>query len=44
MCEVDVRWKQRFEYTFELAWKALKDKMEYDGITLDRISPKRNNI
>ena len=31
---------QRFEYTFELAWKVLKDKMEYDGIILDRISPK----
>ncbi|MGV6808768.1 MAG: nucleotidyltransferase substrate binding protein [bacterium] len=31
---------QRFEYTFELAWNVLKDRMEYDGITLDRISPK----
>lgn len=31
---------QRFEYTFELAWKVLKDKMEYDGIELERISPK----
>ena len=31
---------QRFEYTFELAWKVLKDKMEYDGIVLDRIAPK----
>ncbi len=31
---------QRFEYTFELAWKVLKDKMEYDGIVLDKISPK----
>lgn len=31
---------QRFEYTFELAWKVLKDRMEYDGIILDRISPK----
>jgi len=31
---------QRFEYTFELAWKVLKDKMEYDGIVLDQISPK----
>lgn len=31
---------QRFEYTFELAWKVLKDKMEYDGILLDQISPK----
>jgi len=31
---------QRFEYTFELAWKVLKDRMESDGIALDRISPK----
>ncbi len=30
----------RFEYTFELAWKVLKDRMEYDGIVLDKISPK----
>ena len=31
---------KRFEYTFELAWKVLKDKMEFDGIVLDQISPK----
>ena len=31
---------QRFEYTFELAWKTLKDRMEFDGIVLDQISPK----
>ena len=31
---------QRFEYTFELAWKTLKDRMEFDGLNFERISPK----
>lgn len=31
---------QRFEMTFELAWKCLKDKMQNDGLVLERISPK----
>jgi nucleotidyltransferase substrate binding protein (TIGR01987 family) len=31
---------QRFEYTLELAWKTLKDKMEFDGLLIDQISPK----
>lgn len=31
---------QRFEYTFELAWKVLTDRMQEDGLVLDRISPK----
>lgn len=31
---------QRFEYTFELAWKTLKDKMLEDGLLIDKISPK----
>ncbi|MAE20867.1 MAG: nucleotidyltransferase [Pseudomonas sp.] len=31
---------QRFEYTFELAWKVLKDKMQHDGLELNQISPK----
>lgn len=30
----------RFEYTFELAWKTLKDKMIEDGIVVDLLSPK----
>lgn len=31
---------QCFMFTFELAWKTLKDKMEEDGIVLNKISPK----
>ncbi|MBP9022004.1 MAG: nucleotidyltransferase substrate binding protein [Spirochaetes bacterium] len=31
---------QRFEYTFEFAWKTLKDKMIEDGLFIDKISPK----
>ena len=31
---------QRFEYTLELAWKVLKDKMSDDGLILDQFSPK----
>jgi nucleotidyltransferase substrate binding protein (TIGR01987 family) len=31
---------QRFEFALELAWKTLKDKMEFDGILIDKISPK----
>ena len=32
---------QRFEYTFELAWKTLKDYLVYDGIVFDHITPRR---
>jgi hypothetical protein len=31
---------KRFEFTLELAWKVLKDKMQDDGIIIDKISPK----
>jgi len=31
---------QRFEYTYELAWKTLKDKMVDDGVMFEKISPK----
>ena len=31
---------QRFEYTFELAWKTLNDKMSFDGLKTDKVSPK----
>ncbi len=30
---------QRFEYTWELAWKLLKDYLEYNGINLATITP-----
>ena len=29
---------QRFEYTFELAWKTLKDYLEYSGIKLEQVT------
>jgi hypothetical protein len=28
---------KRFEFTLELAWKVLKDKMQDDGIIIDKI-------
>ncbi|WP_339707659.1 nucleotidyltransferase substrate binding protein [Algoriphagus aquimarinus] len=31
---------QRFEFTLELGWKTLKDRMESDGLVLYQISPK----
>lgn len=30
---------QRFEYTWELVWKMLKDYLEYTGIVLETITP-----
>ncbi len=31
---------QRFHFTLELAWKTLKDKMEFDGFSFGLVSPK----
>jgi nucleotidyltransferase substrate binding protein (TIGR01987 family) len=31
---------QRFEYTFELAWKTLKDYLVYSGVVFDPITPR----
>ena len=31
---------QRFEYTFELAWKLLKDYLEYSGVEIGEITPR----
>ena len=31
---------QRFEYTWELAWKTLKDFLENEGVSLEKITPK----
>lgn len=30
---------QRFEYTWELTWKVLKDYLEYTGVILETITP-----
>lgn len=30
---------QRFEYTWELAWKLLKDCLDAEGVVLERITP-----
>ena len=30
---------RRFEFTFELAWNVLKDRLEYDGVAMDSVTP-----
>jgi nucleotidyltransferase substrate binding protein (TIGR01987 family) len=32
---------QRFEFTVELAWKTLKDYLEYGGVVVDQTTPKQ---
>jgi nucleotidyltransferase substrate binding protein (TIGR01987 family) len=32
---------QRFEYTFELAWKTLKDYLEFSGVMLSEATPRK---
>ena len=32
---------QRFEYTFELAWKLLKDYLECDGMVITPLTPRQ---
>ena len=31
---------QRFEFTFELSWQLLKDRLEYDGIIISPVTPR----
>ena len=31
---------RRFEFTFELSWNLLKDKLEYDGVILPSATPR----
>jgi nucleotidyltransferase substrate binding protein (TIGR01987 family) len=31
---------KRFEFTFELAWKTMKDYLEYNGVTLYPVTPR----
>ncbi len=31
---------QRFEFTFELAWKTLKDYLVFSGIVFDQVTPR----
>ena len=32
---------QRFEYTFELAWKTLKDYLEASGLVISPVTPRQ---
>jgi len=32
---------QRFEYTFELGWKTLKDYLEHSGVVIEEATPRK---
>ena len=32
---------QRFEYTFELSWNVLKDRLQYDGVSIPSTTPRQ---
>jgi len=32
---------QRFEYCYELAWKTLKDYLEYSGVVINPVTPRQ---
>lgn len=31
---------QRFEFTFELSWNLLKDRLQYDGVIISDVTPR----
>ena len=31
---------QRFEFTFELSWQLLRDRLEYDGVVISQVTPR----
>ena len=31
---------QRFEFTFELSWNLLKDRLQYDGVVIPDVTPR----
>ena len=31
---------KRFEFTFELSWNTLKDRLEYDGVVMQSVTPR----
>ena len=35
---------QRFEYTFELSWNTLKDRLEYDGMVMESVTATKRSF